>query len=50
MTPYTALITGGSKGIGADLARRLLDKGYTVVSLSRGAPDWDHERLGPGRG
>ena len=47
MTPYTALITGGSKGIGADLARRLLDKGYTVVSLSRGAPDWDHERLVP---
>ena len=45
MTDYTALITGGSKGIGAHLAQRLLDQGYRVVSLSRGAPDWDHENL-----
>jgi len=45
MTDYTAVITGGSKGIGADLAKRLLDKGYTVVSISRNAPDWSHDRL-----
>lgn len=45
MTDYTALITGGSQGIGADLARRLLEQGYRVVQISRHAPDWDHERL-----
>lgn len=45
MTKYTALITGGSKGIGADLTKRLLNDGYHVVSMSRGAPDWTHENL-----
>ncbi|MEN8893331.1 MAG: SDR family NAD(P)-dependent oxidoreductase, partial [Planktotalea arctica] len=40
MSTHTAIITGGSKGIGADLGRRLIEKGYTVVSLSRGAPEW----------
>ena len=45
MTEYTALITGGSKGIGADLGQRLVDKGYHVVSLSRGAPEWSDPRL-----
>lgn len=45
MTDHTALITGGSKGIGADLARALLDRGYTVISLARHAPDWHHDRL-----
>ena len=33
MTDYTALITGGAKGIGADLATRLLGHGYRVVTL-----------------
>jgi len=42
---YTAVITGGSKGIGADLGQRLCARGYDVVSLSRGAPDWSHARL-----
>ncbi len=45
MTQYTALITGGSKGIGADLAKRLLERDYTVISMARHAPDWQHERL-----
>lgn len=36
MSDYTAVITGGSKGIGLDLATRLLDKGYSVISLARG--------------
>jgi NAD(P)-dependent dehydrogenase (short-subunit alcohol dehydrogenase family) len=36
MTDYTAVITGGSKGIGLDLAERMLDKGYTVISIARG--------------
>ncbi len=38
MNSYTALITGGSKGIGADLAKRLLIQGYRVISMSRNAP------------
>ena len=32
-TEYTALITGGAKGIGGDLAIRLLKQGYKVVTL-----------------
>ena len=42
---YTAVITGGSQGIGADLAQALLDKGYTVVSLSRNALEFQHPNL-----
>ncbi|MGJ8544200.1 MAG: SDR family oxidoreductase [Sulfitobacter sp.] len=45
MSNHTAIITGGSKGIGADLGARLADKGYTVISLSRGAPEWQHKNL-----
>jgi NAD(P)-dependent dehydrogenase (short-subunit alcohol dehydrogenase family) len=45
MTEYTALITGGSKGIGADLGRRLLERGYRVISLARHIPDWSHDNL-----
>ena len=39
MSDYTAVITGGSKGIGLDLAERMLDKGYTVVSIARNKSD-----------
>ena len=45
MTDYTAIITGGSKGIGADLGQRLIAKGYTVISLSRGTPEWNDPEL-----
>lgn len=45
MTKYTAVITGGNKGIGADLAQRMLDQGYTVVSVARHAPEVKHDRL-----
>ncbi len=41
----TALVTGGSAGIGAGLCRHLLDDGYTVVNLSRRASPLEHERL-----
>ncbi len=43
MTNYTAVITGGSKGIGADLAQRLLERGYRVVSIARNGADWTAE-------
>lgn len=35
MTKLTAVITGGSKGIGLDLAERMLDQGYNVISIAR---------------
>ncbi len=45
MSELTAVITGGNKGIGADLATRLLDKGYNVVSVARRAPEARHPKL-----
>ncbi|MEX3007479.1 SDR family NAD(P)-dependent oxidoreductase [Hoeflea sp. TYP-13] len=41
----TAVITGGNKGIGAEIARHMLDAGYFVISVARHAPDFSHERL-----
>jgi 3-oxoacyl-[acyl-carrier protein] reductase len=41
----TAVITGGNKGIGADLAQRMLSKGYRVISVARRAPEFSHDRL-----
>lgn len=32
---HTAVITGANKGIGADLAERLLNRGYTVINVAR---------------
>lgn len=45
MSTYTAVITGGNKGIGADLAGQLLERGYHVVSVARRAPEMTHPRL-----
>lgn len=45
MTQYTALITGGNKGIGADLADQLLARDYSVISVSRHAPEVQHKNL-----
>jgi len=45
MTRYTAVITGGNKGIGGDLAECLLERGYTVVSIARHAAEFQHPRL-----
>ncbi|MCE8546756.1 SDR family oxidoreductase [Ruegeria pomeroyi] len=42
---HTAVITGGNKGIGADLAQALLARDYTVVSISRRAPEVSHPHL-----
>lgn len=43
MSDYTAIVTGGSKGIGEGLARALAGQGYRVVSMARGRPDWTLE-------
>lgn len=43
--PYTAVVTGGSAGIGEDVCRRMLDQGWHVVSLARRPPSFAHERL-----
>jgi NAD(P)-dependent dehydrogenase (short-subunit alcohol dehydrogenase family) len=42
---YTAVITGGNKGCGADLAARLLERDYTVISIARRDPDVSHPNL-----
>ncbi len=41
----TAVVTGGSTGIGAEICRSMLDAGYEVVSMARRDPDWQHPRL-----
>ncbi len=41
----TAVVTGGNRGIGADVVQRFLDAGYQVINISRQAPIIDHERL-----
>ena len=45
MSGHTALVTGGSSGIGAEICRQMLDAGYEVVSLSLGKPEHQHARL-----
>ena len=35
MDKYTAVITGGNKGIGADLARVMQQRGWHVISIAR---------------
>jgi NAD(P)-dependent dehydrogenase (short-subunit alcohol dehydrogenase family) len=45
VTGHTALVTGGSSGIGAAICRQMLDAGYEVVSLSLGKPAQRHPRL-----
>lgn len=36
MSDFTAVITGGNKGIGADIAQEMRRHGWTVVSIARG--------------
>ncbi|KZL02481.1 MULTISPECIES: SDR family oxidoreductase [unclassified Pseudovibrio] len=42
---FTAVITGGNKGIGAALAQEMLEAGYTVICLSRREPEFTHPKL-----
>lgn len=42
---YTAIVTGGSAGIGAEIVRQMLDAGYHVISMARRATDFKHARL-----
>jgi 3-oxoacyl-[acyl-carrier protein] reductase len=41
----TAVVTGGSRGIGRQIVTDLLDDGWTVLSVQRGTPDAGHERV-----
>jgi 3-oxoacyl-[acyl-carrier protein] reductase len=41
----TALVTGGSAGIGRSICEHLLADGYTVINLSRRGSEDSHERL-----
>jgi 3-oxoacyl-[acyl-carrier protein] reductase len=41
----SAIVTGGSRGIGAAIAKAMLESGYQVISLALEKPDWSHPRL-----
>ncbi len=41
----TAVITGGSKGIGAEIARQMLTLDYRVISIDITTPEISHERF-----
>jgi 3-oxoacyl-[acyl-carrier protein] reductase len=45
MNDYTAVVTGGNKGIGADLAQAMLARGWRVVSIARHAGETRHDLL-----
>jgi NAD(P)-dependent dehydrogenase (short-subunit alcohol dehydrogenase family) len=40
-----AIVTGASGGIGAAIAKAMLERGYRVISLALDKPDWSHPRL-----
>jgi NAD(P)-dependent dehydrogenase (short-subunit alcohol dehydrogenase family) len=41
----TAIVTGGSSGIGAAICRRMIAAGYEVISVALDEPDWRDSRL-----
>jgi NAD(P)-dependent dehydrogenase (short-subunit alcohol dehydrogenase family) len=45
MSDRTAIVTGGSTGIGESIARHFLDEGYTVLNLSRREAAFEHDQL-----
>lgn len=42
---FTAVVTGTSSGIGLDVAKRMLDRGWRVIGLSIDKTDLAHERF-----
>jgi 3-oxoacyl-[acyl-carrier protein] reductase len=40
-----AVVTGGSSGIGAEICRQMLAKGYETISLALRRPDWSDQHL-----
>ncbi len=40
-----AVVTGGSAGIGAEISKMLLAAGFSVISLARRAPEFEHKNL-----
>ncbi|MGI9230046.1 MAG: SDR family NAD(P)-dependent oxidoreductase [Gammaproteobacteria bacterium] len=44
-TAHTVVVTGGNKGIGADISHRFLAAGDTVVNISRDTPEFEHPKL-----
>ena len=45
MSEGTAIVTGASGGIGAAIAKAMLERGYRVVSLALDKPGWSHANL-----
>lgn len=45
MNEHTALVTGGSTGIGLEICKHFLAAGYTVLNLSRRPADIEHPSL-----
>lgn len=45
MSQGTVIVTGASGGIGAAIAKAMLERGYRVVSLALDKPDWSHPLL-----
>ena len=45
MIERSAIVTGASGGIGAAIAKAMLERGYRVISLALDKPDWTHSKL-----
>lgn len=41
----TWFVTGASSGVGHEIAKQLLDRGYNVIATSRRVPDFIHEKV-----
>ncbi|MBO0753466.1 MAG: SDR family oxidoreductase, partial [Bradyrhizobiaceae bacterium] len=42
---FTAVVTGTSSGIGLDVAKRMLDRGWRVIGLSIDETELNHDRF-----
>ena len=45
MTDHTAVVTGGSTGIGLEICQQFLAADYTVLNLSRRPAEFEHDKL-----